>query len=113
MTVAVRRNPIATPPLTCGNMEGSAWVGRGTAEWTGPSDVLVSSGTGRKTSPGGEPSAYDAWPVTDDRASSAANAEAPVVNDRGFEQSAEAEGFEPSMGFKAQTALAVRRHRPD
>jgi hypothetical protein len=26
---------------------------------------------------------------------------------------AEAEGFEPSMGFKAQTALAVRRHRPD
>jgi hypothetical protein len=28
-------------------------------------------------------------------------------------QWAEAEGFEPSMGFKAQTALAVRRHRPD
>lgn len=26
---------------------------------------------------------------------------------------AEAEGFEPSMGFKTQTALAVRRHRPD
>ena len=25
---------------------------------------------------------------------------------------AEAEGFEPSMGFKPQTALAVRRHRP-
>ena len=29
------------------------------------------------------------------------------------DQRAEAEGFEPSMGFKAQTALAVRRHRPD
>ena len=26
---------------------------------------------------------------------------------------AEAEGFEPSMGLKPQTALAVRRHRPD
>jgi hypothetical protein len=26
---------------------------------------------------------------------------------------AEAEGFEPSMDGKAQTALAVRRHRPD
>jgi len=26
---------------------------------------------------------------------------------------AEAEGFEPSMGGKTQTALAVRRHRPD
>lgn len=26
---------------------------------------------------------------------------------------AEAEGFEPSMGGKPQTALAVRRHRPD
>ena len=26
---------------------------------------------------------------------------------------AEAEGFEPSMGVKTQTALAVRRHRPD
>lgn len=28
-------------------------------------------------------------------------------------QGAEAEGFEPSMDGKAQTALAVRRHRPD
>ncbi len=26
---------------------------------------------------------------------------------------AEARGFEPRMGLKAQTALAVRRHRPD
>ncbi len=26
---------------------------------------------------------------------------------------AEARGFEPRMGFKTQTALAVRRHRPD
>jgi hypothetical protein len=26
---------------------------------------------------------------------------------------AEAPGFEPGMGFKPQTALAVRRHRPD
>ncbi len=33
----------------------------------------------------------------------------PGLRDRG----AEAEGFEPSMGFKSQTALAVRRHRPD
>jgi len=26
---------------------------------------------------------------------------------------AEAEGFEPSMGFKTQTRLAGGRHRPD
>ena len=39
--------------------------------------------------------------------------EAPVLVDRGFVVLAEAEGFEPSMGFKTQTALAVRRHRPD
>jgi hypothetical protein len=28
-------------------------------------------------------------------------------------RSAEAPGFEPGRGFKAPTALAVRRHRPD
>ena len=38
----------------------------------------------------------------------------PGPGDRGFGVvGAEAEGFEPSMGFKTQTALAVRRHRPD
>jgi hypothetical protein len=38
----------------------------------------------------------------------------PRPSGRGFgDQLAEAEGFEPSMGFKTQTALAVRRHRPD
>jgi hypothetical protein len=31
----------------------------------------------------------------------------------GGEFVAEARGFEPRMGFKTQTALAVRRHRPD
>jgi len=30
-----------------------------------------------------------------------------------YERLAEAPGFEPGMGFKPQTALAVRRHRPD
>ena len=36
----------------------------------------------------------------------------PLTEARGPHH-AEAEGFEPSMGLKAQTALAVRRHRPD
>ena len=39
--------------------------------------------------------------------------EAPGHGDRGSGGGAEAEGFEPSMEGKAQTALAVRRHRPD
>ncbi|CCA57049.1 hypothetical protein SVEN_3763 [Streptomyces venezuelae ATCC 10712] len=39
-------------------------------------------------------------------------AEAPALG-AGASVGAEAEGFEPSMGFKTQTALAVRRHRPD
>ncbi|CAG6395189.1 hypothetical protein SCOCK_30422 [Actinacidiphila cocklensis] len=34
-------------------------------------------------------------------------------DERGSGVVAEAEGFEPSMDGKAQTALAVRRHRPD
>jgi hypothetical protein len=36
-----------------------------------------------------------------------------VVEGGAREEVAEAEGFEPSMDGKAQTALAVRRHRPD
>lgn len=37
----------------------------------------------------------------------------PRTRGTGLRDGAEAEGFEPSMGFKTQTALAVRRHRPD
>lgn len=40
------------------------------------------------------------------------NGGSPGLWGRGF-LGAEAEGFEPSMGGKPQTALAVRRHRPD
>ena len=39
----------------------------------------------------------------------------PPPKDRGADITAmaEAEGFEPSMGFKTQTRLAGGRHRPD
>ena len=38
----------------------------------------------------------------------------PCLTARQFQgKGAEARGFEPRMGLRAQTALAVRRHRPD
>jgi hypothetical protein len=36
-----------------------------------------------------------------------------AADNENLQVGAEARGFEPRMGLKSQTALAVRRHRPD
>jgi len=60
----------------------------------------------------------NAWPLvhkscTSASAEGAAGSAAGTGDDENVQVGAEARGFEPRMGLKSQTALAVRRHRPD